>query len=230
MEEEIVHRLRPVLEMRNKEERCMIIDLTHVIRHGLPPFPGDRETELVHSRQYAKHQFNNHELTINMHAGTHIDGPMHLLDIQQYISEQPVDTFVGEGFLLDVRGQRLIDYKAEYEELLPEGQIIVIYSGHGAGFGQPDYFDDFPVLTESFVQLLIRKRVKMIGMDTPSPELGSVLLHELLLRSNILIIENMANVDKLLGAGRFELIALPLLIEADSSIARVIARLLPPAP
>ncbi len=204
----------------------MIIDLTHVIRNGLPPFPGDRETVLHHSHTYAQDGFNNHELTINMHAGTHIDGPMHLLGIHRYLSEQPVDVFIGEGVLLDAQGQRIIDYKEEYEELLQENRIVVVHTGHGASFGEPGYFDNFPVLTERFVQLLIRKRVKMLGLDTPSPELGSVRLHELLLGSDVLIIENLANVDRLIGAGRFEITALPLLIEADSSIARVIARLL----
>lgn len=204
----------------------MIIDLTHVIRNGLPVFPGDDETVLAHTRQFDRDYYNNHQLSTNMHAGTHIDGPMHLLDIDRPISAIPLDTFVGEGCLLNVCGQETIDYKEEYEDRIREGQIVILHTGHGKRFGEPGYFTDYPVLTDAFAGLLVKKRVKMIGLDTPSPDKAPYSVHKTLLGSQILIIENLANVDKLADAGdTFEIIALPLSIEADSSVARVIARI-----
>jgi kynurenine formamidase len=46
----------------------------------------------------------------------------------------------------------------------------------------------------------------------------------MLFTNNVLIAENLANTERLIGIGPFEVIALPLRIEADSSIARIIAR------
>lgn len=61
-------------------------------------------------------------------------------------------------------------------------------------------------------------------MDTPSPDKYPFEIHSLLFRHKIPIIENLANLHLLRGMPRFEIIALPLNIDADSSIARVIAR------
>lgn len=202
----------------------MIIDLTHLIQDGMPVYPGDEETVLEQSKHISKDYYNNHQLTINMHAGTHIDGPMHLLDVQEYINEFSVETFVGDGVLLDVYGVSTISYKEEYEELIKAGQIVILYTGHAERYGQSAYFTDYPVLTVEFVELLVRKRVKMIGLDTPSPDKYPFDIHKYLFTNKILIIENLANVKQLLNVNAFEVIALPLHIRADSSIARVIAR------
>jgi len=202
----------------------MIIDLTHMIQNGMPVFPGHTETTLVQSNHFQSDGYNNHQLSINMHAGTHIDGPMHLLDITKYMTETSVEQFVGDGVLLDLTGAAVVDYKEEYETRIQEGQIVIVHTGHGEFYGEPHYFSDYPVLTADFVDLLIRKKVKMIGLDTPSPDRYPFSIHKSLFGSNIFIIENLANVKRLLGIQAFEIIALPLHIQADSSIARVIAR------
>jgi kynurenine formamidase len=205
----------------------MVIDLTHIIQQGQPVYPGDAETTLEHSKQMGKDGYNNHQLSINMHAGTHIDGPMHLLDIQKHIHEFPVDRFVGDAVLLNVYGEKSVDYKEEYEQLLKAGDIVVVYTGHSERYGQPDYFTEHPILTEAFAELLVRKHVKMIGLDTPSPDRDPFAVHKIFFENNILIIENLTNLGQLVNRGAFEIIALPLAIHADSSIARVIARLKP---
>jgi kynurenine formamidase len=145
----------------------MIVDLTHLICDGLPAYPGDDETSLIQSKYIQEDYYNNHYLKINMHSGTHIDGPMHLLDTTTYLNEFPLDTFIGEGSVLDVSGETIIDYKEEYEELIQQKQIVILYTGHSKYFGQSKYFTDYPTLTTEFAGLLIRKEVKMVGLDTP---------------------------------------------------------------
>lgn len=202
----------------------MIIDLSHLIQDGMPVYPGDTETVLVQSRHIKTDYYNNHQISMNMHAGTHIDGPMHLLDCKEYLSEFPVDTFLGDGCLLDVSGLTVIDYNEEYEQLIKEEQIVILYTGHSKWYGQKHYFTDYPVLTVAFAELLVRKRTKMVGMDTPSPDKYPFEVHKCLFQNRILIAENLTHVDQLLNIKAFEIIALPLHIQADSSVARVIAR------
>jgi kynurenine formamidase len=66
----------------------------------------------------------------------------------------------------------------------------------------------------------------MVGMDMPSPDKYPFEIHKLLFDNGIYIIENLMNLDKLLGIKKFEVIALPLKIKADSSIARVVAKVI----
>lgn len=211
--------------IKEVDKHVMIINLTHTIQDGLPVFPGDEETKLQHSKVYDKDHYNNHQLSINMHAGTHIDGPMHLTDSNVYLNQIPLDFFMGDGCILDVSGQSEIIYKREYEQFIKPNQIVILYTGHGEHFGESIYFSDYPVLTLEFAELLARKQVKMIGLDTPSPDRYPFETHKFLFNNQILIAENLNNVEQLLNKKSFEIIALPLCTQADSSIARVIARL-----
>jgi len=203
----------------------MLIDLTHLIEDGMPVYPGDQETSLQQSKHIKQDYYNNHQLDINMHAGTHIDGPMHLLDIQHYLSEFPLEQFIGRACLLDVSGLGIVDYDEKYETLIEPEQIVVLYTGHSKCYGQEEYFMEYPILTKEFAELLVRKQVKMIGLDTPSPDKYPFEVHKMLFRHNILILENLANVEKLLNVSHFEIIALPMRIQTDSAIARVVARI-----
>jgi kynurenine formamidase len=65
----------------------------------------------------------------------------------------------------------------------------------------------------------------MLGLDTPTPDQSPFLIHKILLGNEILIIENLTHTEELLEFPNFEIIALPLKIDADGSPARVIAKL-----
>ena len=71
---------------------------------------------------------------------------------------------------------------------------------------------------------LVKQKVKIIGLDWPSPDHHPYPIHEILLKNNILILENLTNLDQLLNETDLEVFAFPLKIEADSSPVRVIAR------
>lgn len=168
--------------------------------------------------------YNNFQLTTGMHAGTHIDGPMHLLDSPKYLCDVPLDTFVGKGSLLNVYQDRIIDRKPHFENMIGENEIVLLYTGHSEVFGREEYFSDYPVMTMELAQLLVEKKTKIVGMDTPSPDTFPFEIHKFLLQNNVLILENVTNLHMLANVDNFEVMALPLHIQADSSICRVIAR------
>lgn len=201
-----------------------LIDLTHTIVNGLPVYPGDGATVLQQTKFIDKDAYNNHRLEISVHAGTHIDSPMHFLDTSKYISQLPLDSFIGEGCLIDVRGQNEIDMKEEYRSLVKEGSIVLLYSGFDKMFGQEEYYNNHPVLMMRFAEFLADKRVKIVGMDFISPDRYPFEIHKKLFSSNVLIIENLTNMEQLQNLEGFEVIAFPLKIDADSSILRVIAK------
>jgi len=66
--------------------------------------------------------------------------------------------------------------------------------------------------------------VKIVGLDWVSPDHEPYPIHDILFKSNVLIIENLTNLGPLLRATNFEVFAFPLKIKADSSIVRVVAR------
>lgn len=202
------------------------MDLSQVIEDSMPVYPGDNRTNLFQTNYLKINSYNNHRLEINMHSGTHIDGPMHLTQSKEYISELSLDSFIGLGYVLDVRNQPIIQTKPEYEELIINNSIVLLYTGWDSFYGTEKYYEDHPIIDIDFCKLLVRKNIKILGMDIPSPDRYPFDSHKLLLGNNIYIIENLTNLDKLLDITSFEVIAFPLNIRADSSMARVIARVI----
>ncbi|HPX22351.1 MAG TPA: cyclase family protein [Mesotoga sp.] len=199
------------------------IDLTRTIVDEQAVYPGDDATSLKRSRNLSIDGFNNHRLQISMHSGTHIDGPMHMSDSPLYIDQMPLEKFVGSGVLLDVRGQNEILLKEEYVDRIAERSIVLFWTGRDEIFGNREYFVENPFITEDFAKLLVEKKVKAVGFDSSSPDRYPYPVHGILFSNGVLIIENLTNLASLQGVVNFEVLALPLKIHADSSIARVIA-------
>jgi len=202
-----------------------LIDLSHVIEDGMPVYPGDIKTNLHQVKYLSTDKYNNHRLDIDMHSGTHIDSPMHLTDCRQYISELPLESFIADGCVLDVRNQAIIKFKPEYDALVKENSIVLLYTGFDKYYGTKEYYENYPCMDIDLCRFLIEKNIKMVGMDTPSPDRYPFEIHKLFFMSNIYVLENLTNLDQILNADRFEVIAFPLKIKADSSITRAVARI-----
>ncbi len=201
-----------------------IVDLSQVIEDNMPVYPGDIRTNLFQSRYLGVNGYNDHRLDISMHAGTHVDSPMHMTESGTYICEAPLEPFIGPGCVLDVRDRSVITLEPEHRQLVKDKGTVLLYTGWDKFYGEEKYYSGHPVLDEAFCEFLLQKNVRMVGVDMPSPDLYPFPVHKILFENGIFIIENLTNLDKLLGAD-FEVTALPLRIKADSSMARVVARI-----
>ena len=203
-----------------------LLDLSHTIHNRMPVHPYDDEVVLCKDRVLDRDNYTNSRLTIGMHAGTHVDAPGHFLNSDLHIKDYPLDRFMGRGCLLDVRGQSTISYRHEYEQLVQDESIVLLFTGFGSLYGTREYygrFNDHPLVDTGLAELLCRKRIRMLGMDMPKPDLYPFPIHRLLLSSGIFILENLTNLEKLLGVAHFEVMAFPLKIEAEGSPVRAVA-------
>ncbi|MPN24519.1 Kynurenine formamidase [bioreactor metagenome] len=203
-----------------------LIDLTQTIEDNMPVYPGDMKTKLVQTEYLNVNSYNNHRLEIGMHAGTHIDSPMHLTESMEYISEIPLDSFIGEGCIIEVKNQPIIKMKPEYENLIKENSIVLLYTGLDEVYGTSQYYGKHPIIDIEFCKFLINKNIKVLGMDMPSPDYYPFEVHKMLLQNKVYIIENLTNLHRLLKVEGFQVIAFPLKIKADGSMARVVARII----
>jgi kynurenine formamidase len=115
--------------------------------------------------------------------------------------------------------------KDEYLTRIKMNCIVLLYTGHDRKYGTNEYYYKQPEILPELAEFLISQKTKLLGMDLPSPDPPPFKVHKLLLTNNIFIIENLTNLDKLLKAALFEVMAFPLKINADSSILRVVAKI-----
>ncbi len=199
-----------------------LINLSHRIDSTLLPYPGDEPLRLYQNRFIKIDKYNDHRLECGMHIGTHIDSPMHLTDSARYINEYPLECFCGEAVVLDCAVERTITYDFRFNDAVRDNDIVILRTGHEKLFGSAEYFSSHPVLDANLAEFLVGRRIKMIGMDLPSPDHSPFEIHKLFFSHGIFVLENLANLEAITCA-RFILYAFPLNICADSSPARVVA-------
>lgn len=197
-----------------------IIDLTHTFTKGMPVYPGDAQSSLRESSSIERDGYTDHILTTGMHVGTHIDAPAHMIADGAMISDISPERFSGRGVLVDTRGAKAIEQLNN--ATIAESAIVLFYTGWGEKFRSSEYFTDFPVMTEAYAEELVKRKVKLVGMDTPSPDRTPFAVHKILLGAGVLIIENLTNLEQLIGK-RFFVQAFPLKLAADAAPARVTA-------
>ena len=203
-----------------------LIELSHPIIDRLPVYPGDEPTRLEKINDFARDGFSNFRFTCGMHTGTHIDGPMHMTKSGRFIDELPLEQFIGTGCLLNAVGMKVISCTPEFTSAIVPESVVLIYTGFGKQFGSEEYFHDYPVISMELAQFLVKQRIKMVCLDMPSPDKPPHDIHSYLLKNNVFIAENLTGMEKLLTIKKFEIIAFPLRIHADSSPTRIIARIL----
>lgn len=201
-----------------------LIDLSHPFQTGMPVYPGDIPVSLVQTRTMERDGYAHLTLSTNLHAGTHLDAPAHFIAGGNLVGDLPLDCFAGKGCLLDVRGEAMLGYKRVYDSLIKPGHIVLLWTNHSAAYGAEEYYAAHPVLSDELTEFLIQKRVKMLGMDFPSPDGPPFRIHKRVLGANIPILENLTNLGELEKFAQFEIMAFPVKISGEGCPVRVVAR------
>jgi arylformamidase len=204
------------------------IDLTHALRHGQPSFPGDPALRITPQATIEKDRCNVSQIAMGSHQGTHLDALYHFIPEGRRLDEMPLEWFYGPASLLRIPKPARAeiteaDLKPFEDRLLP-GARIIYETGWHRHYGQPDYFTDFPSLTQGAAAYLAGRRIRMLGMDTPTPSRDYYEVHHLLqqMPAEIVIVESLANLDAL--PENFLFIGFPLRFEnGDGSPIRAVA-------
>ena len=197
---------------------------------------------------YAANNFSAGE-----HGGTHLDAPMHFVERKRSADQIPLNQLMGSAVIIDVsqKANSSADFRVHQSDItdwetahgaIPEGSIVLIRTGWGSLW--PDrarYLGTtktgtagvaelhFPGLDLDAARALVRRRVKAVGIDSPSIDYGqstTFVVHRRLFASNIPAFENVANLDKLPLTGAY-VIALPMKIGGGSGGPLRIVALLP---
>ncbi len=204
-----------------------VIDLTHSIHPSMTVYPGTAPPELIPQSDILIDGFLETRLVLTSHTGTHIDAPAHMIAGGLTLDRIPAEKFIGYGWVCDVSGLKK-DKITREDLVLPAEEIdfLLFYSGWDRKWDTPGYFEGYPVLSEEAVRWLKDHTLKGIGFDMISADpagAGDYEVHTSLLRKNFILIENLKNLDQLIGR-RFLLSCLPLnLKNGDGSPVRAVA-------
>jgi len=188
------------------------------------------------------------------HGGTHIDAPVHFAENKQTVDQIPLSQLIGPAVVIRIIEQAAQDrnYQFSVEDILsweqshgaiPDNSIVLIDTGSSkfwpdkkAYMGTDERGEEavkklkFPGIHPDAARFLMKERkIKAVGLDTPSIDYGGSSLfetHQILFEHNIPGLENVANLKLLPETGSLVL-ALPMKIRGGSGAPVRIVALLP---
>ena len=220
-----------------------LIDLTLTL--GSPrvsAVPGLIGVTMVPLQTHESHTRSNTKLTLATHIGTHVDAPYHFVEGAATVDQMPLEKYMGPAVLLDLRSvargltplqvSELEDAGATPEAL--KDKIAVLFTGWAeAESAGARFYGHGPYLSNEGADYLAKTGVNAVAVDfpidkhpaTPLSTIHDFPVHRLLLGQNIPLIENLINLDQLVGR-EFELWALPLKLKSgDGTATRAVARI-----
>ena len=196
-----------------------VIDLTLTVSEKIPTFPGSPKPHFIKWETISKDGYNLELLFLSTHTGTHIDAPFHFVKNGKKIHEINPERLVNEAVLIRVgkNSNRSIS-KTDIQNFeqkngkIENGSTVIFYTGWQKNLNKEFYFSENPGLSISAAKYLASKKINMVGIDSPSIDLGTdskFSVHHVLAKNNILIVENLANLNKI-KSNNFHLITSPL--------------------
>ncbi len=213
-----------------------LIDLSQPYRDGMfsqrlfPPVVVER---CVH---YEERGVNVTRISAAVHAGTHVDAPVHFVPAGLSAAGLDLDRVHGAAVCLEVErrgGEEISPADLEAGGPPPErGDIVFIRTGWDVHFaGDHERYHVHPYLSLEAAGWLLERAVKLVAVDVATPDRPEALregpfawpVHHLLLEGGVLIAEHLANLDRVAGR-RFRAFALPIpIVGADGAPARIVA-------
>jgi kynurenine formamidase len=175
-----------------------VIDLSMEISESLKVFPGSPQPCFVPWTSFAKHGYDSEAIFMSTHTGTHMDAPSHFVRGRPSIDRLGSDKFIAEAVLIEIpkRANGLVQANELRGADVRPKDAVVVATGWERHQRAANYMSANPGLSAGAARFLASKKVSMVAIDGPSIDRGSdssFPAHKVLLRRNILVVENLCN-------------------------------------
>jgi arylformamidase len=205
-----------------------IIDITLPLSDLTPVWEGDENIKIEQVSTLANgSDFNISQVKLGVHAGTHIDAPFHLLNMGNTVDKIPLNKLIGPVQVIKIEDSIKVITR---EVLLASGlkkdvqRLLMKTSNSEYWRTDPHHFNRaYVAVDSSAATFLVEEGISLVGIDyfSISPFNDLKIPHQILLQSEIVILENAYLVD--VDPGLYNLICLPLnLMGTDGAPVRAV--------
>jgi arylformamidase len=205
-----------------------IHDISLPIRAGGLIYPNNPPIDIAQvSSMKAGASSNGSRISFGSHTATHVDAQHHMIDGGWTVDDIALDVLIGEALLIRFPDDVRAITAAHLEPIDFAGTERILFATRNSTFNHDaEFVPDFTYVAPDAAELLVKRRVKLVGVDYLSIEQfksGHHRTHKTLLGAGVVIVEGLS-----LGKpapGRYELICLPLLLPGlDGAPARAVLR------
>ncbi len=210
----------------NLDNMPIYIDISVALDPKLPVWPESHGINISPLMTIEKGGWNVSRLDIDVHSGTHIDAPLHIVPGGKTTNEISMGKLIGDCVVLDCRGLNKITAEDLEKIGLPNGiKKLLFKTDNSRHWKNPfhKFQPDFCALAPEAASWVVEKGIHLVGIDYHSIQLFNDPpdTHQILLENEVVIIEtlNLLEVDP----GIYKLFCLPLKVNGVEGIpARVV--------
>ncbi len=212
---------------RSKSADVGWIDISVPLKTGMVVYPGDAPVLIERVSDVGKGDpVTLSRVSMGLHAGTHVDAPLHFFEKGMAVDRLPFGTLIGTAQVIDIRDEESIT-RADVEGRLLEGCGMVLFkTRNSALWRQAGFSAGYVSLSADAAEYLVKKGARAVGIDYLSVDgfgQGKPGAHTVLLGAGVAVIEGLDL--SAVGAGIYECICLPLRVEGgEAAPARVVVR------
>lgn len=202
-----------------------IYDVTMPITETMPVYKNKPEKrpqfEITSDHPSTGNGVRETRIHIDVHTGTHIDAPLHMLKGAPTMESIPLERLVCPCRVVNLEHVSGGITGADLEPLsIERGEFLVIKTKNSA---DTEFNFDFVYIAEDGARFLVERGIAGVAVDALGVERSQPghETHEVLFGADVVVIEGLRLAD--VPEGRYQLVALPLrLVGLDASPARVI--------
>ncbi len=200
-----------------------IHDISPAISEKIAVFPGDTPFSRNVALAFPKDHLTLSSVNTTLHLGAHADAEVHYLPGGKGIEARDLSVYLGDCQVIRVHldpGARILP--AHLNGITVESTRVLFRTD---SFSDPNRWTDFfNALSPELIDFLAARKVKLVGIDTPSidpADSKALESHNAVARHKLAVLEGLVLTN--VNPGRYTLIALPLPIEgADASPVRAV--------
>lgn len=174
-------------------------DVSLALRPDMPTWPGEEGPTFKPLKRMSKGDSSNVSLvSFGNHTGTHVDPPLHFIEGGAGVDQLPPEALVGPCRVVEYTGDDHISESWLESAAIPLGTERVLFKTRNSErWAKNAPFDrDFIALDETAAHWLVRRQVRLVGVDYLSVEpFGSGKIghptHIALLEAGVVIIEGL---------------------------------------
>jgi len=198
-----------------------IIDASWPISTNMTTYKNRKDVQISTVKDYSISGVRESSITMNLHTGTHIDAPSHMIeDETKNINNFGLKEILGNCQVIDCTN---VDDKILLEHLPKiERDVVFFKTKNSFKSSEADFSPDFISLSHDAAKYLAQQDVKIVGIDGLSIEKNDPehLVHKTLFYADIFVVEGLRLGE--VSSGFYSYSICPLVfLNTESSAARV---------
>ena len=206
-----------------------IYDLSQPVFTNCPQYPDEnpRPAQIRLFYMLAVQGVNKEIVEISTHTGTHCDAPFHFFEEGKTIDQVPLETYVGQATILDLRDKQpgsaieRSDVERCADQIEVDDIVLLNTGGGQRRSNTKDFLMRYVYLSGEAAQFLVDRGVKGVGIDAVSmggynnPKTG-IPPHRILLGSGKFIAEELYFPDEVMDGRKRLFVAAPVKLQGCS--------------